>query len=194
MYLIIRKQDYSLYDSDGRYIPNINREVLDLLQKSPNEFRIKTFAVEGVKIEFFNQYRNFINLNDKDLITQNSFLETIKPFLKFYNDLNEFAKTTQNFDNPKTAKFRNVLAKATDPEKTFFEDLPNVFGFENDSLATNKEFMSQYQDLMKNAIRELRSCYLNLINKIEENVIEVLGLQSNNFTEYKEEIEHRFKG
>jgi hypothetical protein len=194
VYLIIRKQDYSLYDSEGRYIPNINREVLDLLQKSPNEFRIKTFAVEGVKIEFFNQYRNFINLNDKELITQDSFLETIKPFLKFYNDLNEFAKTTQNFDNPKTAKFRNVLAKATDPEKTFFEDLPNVFGFKNDSLATNKEFMSQYQDLIKNAIRELRSCYLNLINKIEENVIEILGLQSTNFTEYKSEIENRFKG
>lgn len=194
IYLIIKKQDYSLYDSEGRYIPNINREVLDLLQKSPNEFRIKTFAVEGVKIEFFNQYRNFINLNDKDLITQDSFLETIKPFLVFYNNLNEYAKNTLNFDNPKTAKFRNVLAKATDPEKTFFEDLPNVFGFKNDSLATNKEFMSQYQNLIKNAIRELRSCYSNLINKIEENVIEVLGLQSTNFTEYKSEIENRFKG
>lgn len=194
IYLIIKKQDYSLYDSESRYIPNINREVLDLLQKLPNEFRIKTFAVEGVKIEFFNQYRNFINLNDKDLITQDSFLETIKPFLVFYNNLNEYAKNTLNFDNPKTAKFRNVLAKATDPEKTFFEDLPNVFGFKNDSLATNKEFMSQYQDLIKNAIRELRSCYSNLINKIEENVIEVLGLQSTNFTEYKSEIENRFKG
>jgi hypothetical protein len=194
VYLIIRKQDYSLYDSEGRYIPNINREVLDLLQKSPNEFKIKTFAVEGVKIEFFNQYRNFINLNDKDLITQDSFLETIKPFLKFYNDLNEFAKTTQNFDNPKTTKFRNVLAKATDPEKTFFEDLPNVFGFKNESLSTNKEFMSQYQDLIKDAIRELRSCYPNLINKIEENVIESLGLQSKNFNEYIPEIANHFKG
>jgi hypothetical protein len=192
--LIIKNQDYSLYDSEGRYIPNINREVLDLLQKSPNEFRIKTFAVEGVKIEFFNQYRNFINLNDKDLITQDNFLETIKPFLAFYNNLNEYAKNTLNFDNPKTAKFRSVLAKATDPEKTFFEDLPNVFGFKNDSLATNKEFMSQYQALIKNTIRELRSCYLNLINKIEENVIEILGLQSGNFTEYKTEIENRFKG
>ena len=194
IYLIIRKQDYSLYDSEGRYIPNINREVLDLLQKSPNDFRIKTFAIEGVKIEFFNQYRNFINLNDKDLITKDSFLETIKPFLAFYNNLNEYAKNTLSFDNPQTAKFRNVLAKATDPEKTFFEDLPNVFGFKNDSLATNKEFMSQYQELIKNAIRELRSCYPNLISQIEENVVETLGLQSKNFNEYIPEIANRFKG
>jgi hypothetical protein len=194
VYLIIRKQDYSLYDSEGRYIPQINREVLDLLQKSPHDFKIKTFAVEGVKIEFFNQYRNFINLNDRDLITQDSFLETIKPFFAFYNNLNEYAKNTQIFDNPKTAKFRSVLAKATDPEKTFFEDLPAVFGFKNDSLATNKEFMSQYQELIKNAIRELRLCYPNLINKIEENVVEILGLQSSNFADYKTKIENRFKG
>lgn len=194
IYLIIRKQDYSLYDGKGRYIPNINREVLDLLQKSPNEFRIKTFAVEGIKIEFFNQYRNYINLNDKDLITKDNFLETIKPFFIFYNNLNEYAKNTKNFDSPTTAKFRNVLARAKDPEKTFFEDLPEVFGFKNDSLATNKEFMLQYQDLIKNAIRELRSCYYNLINKIEENVIEVLGIQTTDFAEYKSEIELRFKG
>jgi uncharacterized protein YlbG (UPF0298 family) len=194
IYLIIKKQDYSLYDSEDRYIPYLNREVLDLLQKSPDNFKVKAFAVEGVKIEFFNQYRNFINLNDKDLITQDSFLETIKPFLKFYNDLNDFAKITQNFDNPKTAKFRNVLAKAKDPEKTFFEDLPAIFGFKNDSLAANQEFMQQYQDYIKNAIRELRSCYTNLISKIENNVIEVLGLKSNNFTDYKSEIENRFKG
>lgn len=194
IYLIVRKQDYSLYDSEGRYVRNLNREVLDLLQKSPNEFKIKTFAVDGIKIDFFNQYRNFINLNDKELITRDSFIETIKPFIAFYNNLNEYAQNTSNFDNPLTVKFRNVLAKATDPEKTFFEDLPNVFGFKNDTLATNKEFLLQYQDLIKDAVRELRSCYSNLINRIEENVIEVLGLQSNNFTEYKIEINNRFKG
>jgi len=193
IYLIIRKQDYSLYNSEGIYIPNINREVLDLLQKSPNDFKIKAFAVDGIKIEFFNQYRNFISLNDKELITQDSFIETIKPFLAFYNKLNDYAKNTQNFDNAKTAKFRNVLAKATDPEKTFFEDLPAVFGFKNDSLANNQEFMLQYQLLIKEAIRELRSCYSNLIKRIEDNVVDVLGLQSDSFAEYKQEIDSRFK-
>lgn len=194
IYLIIKKQDYSLYDSEDRYIPYLNREVLDLLQKSPNDFKIKAFAIDGVKIEFFNQYRNFINLNDRDLITQDSFLETIKPFLLFYNNLNDFAKSTQNFDNPQTVKFRDVLAKAKDPEKTFFEDLPAVFGFKNDSLAKNEEFLIQYQYLIKDAIRELRSCYSNFIKRIEDNLIEVLGLRSDDFIDYKKEIDNRFKG
>lgn len=193
IYLIIKKQDYSLYDGEDRYIPNLNREVLDLLQKKPNEFKIKAFAIDGVKIEFFNQYRNFINLNDKELITQDSFLETIKPFFAFYNSLNEFAQKTNTFDNPQAAKFRNVLAKAKDPEKTFFEDLPAVFGFKNETLANNQEFLTQYQELIKDAIRELRLSYPNLIKRIENNVIETLGLESKDFHEYKTEIENRFK-
>ena len=193
IYLIIKKQDYSLYDSEDRYIPLLNKQVLELLQKSPNKFKIKAFAFDGIKIEFFNQYRSLINQNNNDSITADSFLETIRPFLAFYNGLNEFAKTTQNFDNPKTIQFRNVLAKAKDPEKTFFEDLPAAFGFKNNSLSESKEFMTQYQDLIKSAIRELRSCYSSLIKRLEDNVIDVLGLQSNEYVEYKLEIENRFR-
>lgn len=193
-FLIVKKQDYSLYDSEGRYIPNINREVLELLQRVPNGFRVKTFALEGIKMEFFNQYRNFINLNDRELITKDSFLETIKPFLVFYNNLNDYAKKTSTFDYPYTAKFRDVLGKATDPEKTFFEDLPMAFGFNNEALTENKEFLSQYQDMIKNAIRDLRLSYPNLIQRVEGTVISTLGLVSNNYTEYKNEIISRFKG
>lgn len=192
-YLLIKKQDYSLYDANGFYIPEINKEVLDLLQKSPNEFKIKAFAMDGVKVEFFNQYRRLINQTDKEQIKKDSFIETIKPFLSFYNRLNKYSQTTENFDNPTTAKFRNVLANATDPEKAFFEDLPEALGFKNTDLSTNSEFMSQYQDLIQRSIDELRSCYRNLIERLEASVIQSLGLKSTNFNEYKIEIENRYK-
>ena len=148
-YLLIKKQDFSLYDPTDHYLPEINREVVDLLHKSPKEFKIKAFALEGVKIEFFNQYRRLINMNDKDKITQDSFIETIKPFLAFYNRLNKYSQNTDNFNSPTTARFRNVLANATDPEKTFFEELPEVFGFKSDELVENSDFMSQYQKLIQ---------------------------------------------
>lgn len=191
-YLIIKKQDFSLYNGDDVYIPNINKEVLEILQKSPGDFRIKAFSVDGVKVDFFNKYRNFINLHDKELITSESFIETIKPFLAFYKRLNDYTKNTYKFDNSNTAKFRDVLAKAKDPEKTFFEELPNALGFKNESLIANDEFMKQYQDLISNAIRDLRTCYTDLIDRIEDIVILNLGLNSDSFSSYKLEIENRF--
>jgi hypothetical protein len=78
-------------------------------------------------------------------------------------------------------------------KKTFFEDLPAALGFKNETLLKNETFMVQYQDLIKGAIRELRACYRNLIERIEENVLEKLGIESNIFDDYKNEINKRFK-
>jgi len=191
-YLLIRKQDFSLFDSRDLYVPDINREVLDILPKSPNEYSIKKFSIDGVKLDFFNQYRQFVNLKDEEIITSNSFIETIKPFIVFYKRLNNYAQHTCKFDNPKTVKFRDALADAKDPEKIFFEDLPNVLGFKN-LEERNDVFLSQYQDLISSAITDLRLCYDNLIERIEKKVIADLGVRSNDFQEYIGEIQNRYQ-
>lgn len=80
-YLFIKRQDYALYSiSMGAYMPNVNIEFFELLQKHPSDFEIKAFAVDGVKLSFFNQYRRFVNLGDEFNIKSDKFIETIKPF------------------------------------------------------------------------------------------------------------------
>lgn len=64
IFLIIKKEDYALY-SNETYIPNLNKEVLDLLQRNPSDFQIRTFAVEGIRLDLFNKYREAINLKGK---------------------------------------------------------------------------------------------------------------------------------
>ena len=193
-YLFIKRQDYALYDaSRGAYIPNVNMEFFDLLQKHPNDFEVKKFAVDGVKLSFFNQYRRFINLGDEMTITKDSFIETMRPFLAFYNRLDEYTKHTRKFNHQSTMKFRDVLANAKDPEKAFFEDLPEALGFNQDKLK-QEEFIQQYSNIIQRAIRELRTCYTGLIDRIEERIVEELSLQSGDYNEYVAEIRGRLKG
>lgn len=192
-FLLIKRDDYALYNGAGAFIPAINKEVLDILQKSPADFAVKAFSVDGVKIDLFNKYRQAINLEDEDFITTDKFIETIKPFLTFYRKLNQYAKTTKKFDSPATLKFRNVLATAKDPEKTFFEDLPKALGYKDKELANNEEFLKKYVETIQIAIRDLRSCYDELLNRIEKVIIDRLRLKSKNFDEYKSELESRYK-
>lgn len=114
--MIIRKNDYTLYNETGIYIPTITREVLDILQKAPAGFAIKAFNVEGVKLDLFCKYREALNLNPDEEFTADSLVETIKPFLIFYKKLNKYTKQTRRLQKS-TLEFRSVLAKATDPEK-----------------------------------------------------------------------------
>lgn len=190
-YLFIKRQDFALYDaSKGAFIPNVNIEFFDLLQKHPADFEVKKFAVDGVKLGFFNQYRRFINLGDEFTITKNSFIETIKPFLSFYARLDEYTKHTRKFNHESTMRFRDVLAKAKDPEKAFFEDLPEALGYNQERLR-QEEFIREYGNIIQRAIRELRSCYTGLIDRLESRLVEGFNLQSYDYDEYIYEIRER---
>lgn len=187
-YLIIKRNDYSLYDSNDTYVPTINREVLDILQKSPNDFSIKAFNVEGVKLNIFNQYRRFVGASGDAEFTTKSLIETIKPFLVFYNKLDKYAKHTKKLNKNSSIRFRDVLANAKDPEKTFFEDLPRALGLKESQLAENEEVLKRYVELIQTAIRDLRSCYMGLIDRLENAIIDALNLKSTEFISYQKEI------
>lgn len=190
-YLYMRRQDYALYDaSHNAFMPEVNMEFFDLLQKHPADFEVKKFAIDGVKLSFFNQYRRFVNLGDELTITNANFIETIKPFLNFYIRLNDYTKHTHKFNHESTMRFRDVLATAKDPEKAFFEDLPESLGFNHEKLK-QEEFIREYGNIIQRAIRELRTCYSGLIDRIEDRLIDGFDLQSGDYCEYVEEIRCR---
>ena len=87
-------------------------------------------------------------------------------------------------------KFRDVLAKAKDPEKAFFEDLPEALGFNQEKLK-QEEFIREYGSIIQRAIRELRSCYSGLIDRIEERLVDGFSLQSYDYNNYIVEVRAR---
>lgn len=191
IFLFIKQQDYALYSSTGAYIPNLTKEVFELIWKKPADFTIKAFNVEGIRLEFFKKYRQFLHQDDTKDLTKNSFAQTYKPFLHFYKNLNEYAKSTRKFDDPGTSRFRDTLANASDPEKAFFEDLPEALGYKGDNLTKNDEFIADYLNKIQKAVRELNSCYPALIQRIEDRMVEQLGLPVS-FEEYKPVINQRY--
>lgn len=189
-YLYIRRLDYSLFGANGVYIPEVNMEFFDLLKKHPSDFTIKGYSEDGVKLAFYNQYRKFINVEEYGEIKGDKFIETVKPFLFFYKHLNEYAKHTKKFDHVSTLRFRDVLAAAKDPEKAFFEDLPEALGYDRNSLNGN-EFIESYCVAIQRAVRELRYCYRSLIDRIESQLIKRLELEGSEYSEYIIEIRDR---
>lgn len=193
-YLYIKRQDYSLFGENGQFIPNITMELFDLMKKHMGGFRVKAYAVDGVKIQLFNQYRKFLRLGDDSTIQSHSFIETIKPFLFFYTkQLNDYAKHTKNLPHKETILFREVLANAKDPEKAFLEDLPSALGYDDNKLNESGN-VQDYCSLIQQAVAELRQCYTQLIDRIERGLIERLGLQSDDYSAYVEEIHQRLEG
>lgn len=189
IFLYIKQQDFALYEGD-RFVLSITKEVFEILQKHPNEFSVKSYNVSGVKVDFFKKYRQFFQKDDTISIQGDSLIGVAKPFLQYIKNLNDYAKHTYKFDNSYTAKFRDILLEATDPSKTFLEDLPAAFGY-ND--LNKEEFLEQYLVLIKRACQELNNCFYNFVCRIESNVLHHLGITSD-YDSYKAILVNRYKG
>lgn len=189
-FLIIKKDDFALYSGDS-YVPFINKDILDLLYRNPNSLSIKSFSIEGVKQIFFDKYRDVVNLNKSEL-NGNTFIETIRPFLTFYKHLNTYAKTTKDISS-EAKKFRDIIAHATDPEATFFEQLPEALGFREVVLTQNPEAIDSFVSVLQNAIRNLRSCYDDYVKSIEQQILKALKIKETDFSAYKPIIDSRYK-
>lgn len=188
IFLYIKQQDFALYE-DGKFILAVNKEVFEILQKHPGDFTIKAYDVAGVKVDFFNKYRQFFHQDGNIQIQGASLIGIAKPFFRYIRGLNDYAKTTYKFDYPFTARFRDLLLNATDPQKTFLEDLPAAFGYKDLNL---EEFLEQYLTLIRQAIQELNNCYDNFIGRIEKAVVDHLGLPYD-YEDYKPLLDARYR-
>lgn len=190
IFLFINRNDYALF-TDGRYIPNLSAETLDLVIRKPKDFKIKSFNVTGIKLDIFNKYRELLQQSSTDKLSNSSFIETIKPFLVFYRDLPEYSRKTSRLSQ-EAISLREAIAKSKDPEKTFFEDFPSALGYTAIDLKEAKDALKSFTISLESSIKEIRTAYSELVDRFELCIKEALDTKES-FPAYKEALQERFK-
>lgn len=190
-YLFIKRDDYALFGDQG-YMPEINEAILYLFTRNAKEFYIKTFDVRGVKLNLYNRYRQFLQLQKEPRASNKSFIESIRPFLVLYKQLPDYTKKTNRL-SPETLAIRKAIENSQDPEKVFFEDFPKALKTDIKQLSTSKETLENYIANLQTAIRELRTALDELVERIEYFLTkEVLGDKKLKFPEYKTILQTRY--
>lgn len=190
-FLFIKRDDFAIFNDDG-YIPNLSDENLELIAKYPEKYTIKTFDIEGVKLDIFNSYRTFLNQSTELKFNNNSFIETIKPFITFYKGLPGYSKQTKRL-SVSALKIRTAIASSKDPEETFFEAFPNALGISLSTLQKDKTKLQSYTTNLQGAVRELRTSYDGLEKRFEEFICNEFIGKTVDFEDYKAQLQNRFK-
>jgi hypothetical protein len=191
IFLLANRDLYAIYNEDN-YIPEINSDIFDLLNKKPSLFSIKAFDVDGIKLELFNRYRVFLSQSENTNPSNKAFIQTIKPFLVFYRDLPEYAKKTTRLES-KVLALRKVISTAKDPEKAFFEDFPLSLGYNPQEFTKDDRKIEKFITELQLSIRKIQTCYDELVDRFENHFIKnVLGIETK-FPEYQKDISQRFK-
>lgn len=192
-FLFIKRDDFALFGDQG-YIPELNDTILYLLNRNTKEFTIKTFDVRGVKLNLYNRYREFLQLDKSKKVSNHSFIESIRPFLVLYKQLPEYSRKTSRL-SPETLAIRKAIENSQDPEKVFFEDFPKALKTDIKHLSASKESLENYIANLQGAIRELRIAVDELSDRIELFIVsEIMGNKKIKFPAYKEILQSRYSG
>ncbi|MCW3788490.1 P-loop NTPase fold protein [Plebeiibacterium sediminum] len=188
-FLHINQDNYALFNDKG-YVPFLTKEVIEVFPKTYKDYTIKTFSVDGIKLNLLNTYRSLINKSPKEIGDRSVYIETIRPLFVFYRDLPEYTKQTKNISS-EALNFRNAIHNASDPETAFFVDIPKSLGYSGIDLKNESIDLEQYLKQLKDVIRELRECEQDLINQLEQTIKKIIGAPKANFAEYKKNLEER---
>ena len=191
LFLIINREDFALFHETNGFIPYLTEDVLDLIHKSPTNYSIKSYNVSGLKVSLLESYKELVQVGDNELGTKSTFLSIFGNFLRFIRGLNEYTINTKRL-SPKAISLREAIKTAKDPEDALFNQFPNALGFHSISINDDEEILKTYTYHIQDAIREIRSAYDSLLDRIEEKIIQnEIGknplLQVNNsITKYSE--------
>lgn len=190
VYLFTRKDDYAMF-YENAYVPNFTSQTIDLLLKDPKAYAVKMFNIDGVNLDVFNSYRTLLNQSQLDQPGLQSFVDTIKPFLSFYRGLPNYAKYTNQLKK-ETIALRHAIAFAKDPEDVFFNEFPKAMGYRIPDMKDNPALLETYSDHLQAAIREIRSSYDGLIQRVEEFIKSDITGQGD-YPDYKTVLQARYK-
>lgn len=190
-FLFIKREEFALFNQ-GIYSPIINEDILERIAKIPEDFEVKSFALEGVRLDIFNSYRKFLNIESKNNLNTQTFIETIRPFLIFYRGLPEYSKETKMLSKESIA-IRSAIANSKDPEQSFFEDFPTALGYSIAKIQKDRNELQRYIIKLQESIKELRSSYDELINRFECFILEEYFNTNVEFEQYKILLQERYK-
>ncbi|WP_147297789.1 hypothetical protein [Seonamhaeicola aphaedonensis] len=190
-FLFVRRGDFALYNVDGGYMPYINETILYLITRNPNEYSVKSFELDNLRLNLFNKYRVYLNQDKQASMSNESFIESVRPFLILYKSLTDYSKKTKRL-TPEALKLRSAISHAEDPEKIFFEQFPIALGYNVKELIQNEQLFDEYIIKFQKTIIELRDSYKELLNRFENFLTtEVLGIRSD-FPQYKVQLQKRY--
>ena len=192
LFLIIKKEDYALFHEINGFVPFISDDVLDLIHKAPSNYSIKSYDVSGLNVNLLEGYKELVNVSNDIIGAKSTFLSIFGNFLRFYRGLNEYAINTKKLSD-KTIKLREAIKTAKDPEDALFNQFPNALGFHSLSLKDDEEVLRNYTIHIQDSIRELRTCFDALVDRIEFTIIDSLDCHNMSFEEYKINITTKLK-
>lgn len=189
IFLLGNREDFALFFQENKFVPYFDIDTLDLIHKKPSDFMIKSYNLEGSNLNLLENYKSIVGFNEENYRGIHSTLINIfSNFLQFQRSLTNYTKQTSQLSTF-ALNLRNAIISAQDPEEALLKDFPKALNLVITDHADVENSLYEFKSRLESSISEIKSTFIDLISRIEKVVTQTLSCKSDDFVNYKKEIE-----
>ena len=172
--LQLNKDKIAIYEN-GTFQTIFNEASANLLIANPKTFSIKHFGnVRGGRKKLVDALQEKFEIATADETRVSNVLSVLTYIITELQSLKPYTLRTKNLSH-KTIKVRTALLQASEPDILLFEELPESLGISALGHDSDYEDLQKFVDELKQALKELRNCYGNLLENLRTIVAKAYG-------------------
>lgn len=162
-----RKDRIAIY-GEGIFQSRFTDLCVEFLARDPADISLRHVEMEGVTAEILVQLGDLL-----DIDAQGEPLAVARAIVAQFDDLVPWTSKTQSL-SPATLKVREILKRASDPNKLLFDDLPALIKPEKDGGFNPKKVARMVRD----ALAEMRAAYPTTLAELKALMLNELDVRA----------------
>lgn len=162
-----RKEQIAIY-GEGVFQSRFTDLCVEFLARNPADISLRQVEMEGVTTEILTQLGELLELDVRD-----EPLAVARAIVAQFDDLVPWTSKTQSL-LPATLRVREILKRASDPNKLLFDDLPALVKPEKDGVFDPKKVAR----LVRDALAEMRAAYPNTLAELKALMLNELDVRA----------------
>lgn len=171
-YLLSNKSELALYRT-GTFRPTLNDVDVEYLAKDPSTVEVRWITVKGAVETLLSALASTVADLSPSALPDRSPLSVARGLVSLYDGLPQWTKVTNSLPRS-VLDVRNILKRATDPNRTLFDDLPRAMGFELGQL--DDASISEMAESIRDSLVTLVEAQDRMLSRLEVGVLRELGL------------------
>ena len=187
-FLMRESDDVALYEH-GSLVLNLDDAVAERLAKNAGNFAVKYVgATKGLRRQVIEQIADHLSLSVPG--NEVTFLQAVKAVFQWMRRLPPYAQNVVDDLSEDASRVRDAFKTAVEPDRLFFEELPNALGFRpfGAKERRNRERADTFARSLTQSLREFSDLYPRLLIELQREISQQTGTPASTTAELRAKL------
>lgn len=181
--LIEHEAEIAVYE-DGRFVPEVEENLMMRLVKQPQTFELQLTRITGVRRHLIEKFAEVLSAKSAE---RTELVTIVRPLCAAVAGLPDYVRETDHL-SPAARALRNEVVRSQEPADLIFNAIPRALGFTESGVPNEPTAVAKR---LSEALTELRRAFPELQERMAQAVLDAFGVKERAIQDWRVSISPR---